>query len=68
MKRNLMMGLAAAFALAAGAADSNRNETDVNPRLSPDEVSNQQALDREANPLYESQLLAPVAGARNCDS
>ena len=33
----------------------------VKPRLSTDEVENQITLDREANPLYESQLLKPLA-------
>jgi porin len=37
----------------------------INPRLSPDYVGNQQAMDRKANPLYESRLLAPVADARD---
>lgn len=37
----------------------------INPRLSTDEVSNQQTLDRNANPLYESKLLAPIADWRD---
>lgn len=32
----------------------------IKPRLSPDEVENQISMDKEANPLYESKLFAPV--------
>jgi len=37
----------------------------VRPRLSTDEVENQITLDREANPLYESKLLAPIHKWKN---
>ncbi len=40
-------------------------ETGVRPRLSTDEVENQITLDREANPLYESRLLAPIHDWKN---
>jgi porin len=46
------------------AAEEEKGES-INPRLSPDEVSNQQVMDRQANPLYESKLLAPVVDARD---
>ena len=36
-----------------------------NPRLSPDQVENQMAADREANPLYESKLLSPIIDWRD---
>lgn len=65
MKSKFVVGLVAAFAISAVAEEAQQAGTDINPRLSPDEVSNQQALDREANPLYESQLLGPVADARD---
>jgi porin len=35
-------------------------ESTVSPRLSTNEVENQITLDREANPLYESRLLASI--------
>ncbi len=37
----------------------------VKPRLSTDEVENQISMDREANPLYESKLLAPIHRWKN---
>ena len=37
----------------------------IRPRLSTDEVENQITLDREANPLYESRLLAPIHEWKN---
>jgi len=36
-----------------------------NPRLSPDQVENQMAADREVNPLYESKLLEPIISWRD---
>jgi porin len=36
------------------------SDNTIKPRLSTDEVKNQITLDREANPLYESKLLAPL--------
>lgn len=41
-----------------------KEEAQFNQHLSPDEVGNQQIMDREANPLYESKLLSPVVDAR----
>ena len=40
-------------------------ESEIKPLLSPDEVENQITLDREANPLYESKLLAPLHDWKN---
>jgi porin len=40
-------------------------EGTITLRLSTDEVENQIALDREANPLYESRLLAPIHDWKN---
>jgi len=37
----------------------------VRPRLSTDEVENQIVLDKKANPLYESNLLAPIREWKN---
>jgi len=37
----------------------------VRPRLSTDEVENQIVLDKKANPLYESKLLAPIREWKN---
>ncbi len=48
-----------------GAEEGPKQEERINPHLSTDEVGNQQILDRKANPLYESKLLAPVADARD---
>jgi porin len=48
-----------------GAAVAQEDGDSLNPRLSPDQVENQQVMDRKANPLYESQLLAPVVDARD---
>ena len=48
----------------AQAADP-KADSNVKPRLSTDEVENQITLDREANPLYESKLLAPLHDWRN---
>ncbi len=67
MKSIILKWLPAAFfafattALATGAT----TEDTVRPRLSTDEVENQIALDREANPLYESRLLAPIHDWKN---
>jgi porin len=59
---HVLMALFLAISLTAveSSADSK-----INPRLSPDEVENQIALDREANPLYESEFLAPVHEWKN---
>ncbi len=41
-------------------ASSSVSENNISPRLATDEVENQIIMDREANPLYESKLLAPI--------
>lgn len=41
-------------------AEEGDSETTFRPKLSTDEVENQIILDREANPLYESRLFAPI--------
>jgi len=67
MKSIILKWLPAAFfalattALATGAT----TEDTVRPRLSTDEVENQIILDREANPFYESRLLAPIQDWKN---
>ena len=43
---------------------SSRKYREFNPRLSPDDVDNQVAMDRKANPLYESRILAPLREAK----
>ena len=48
-----------------GAEEDPKQGERMNPHLSTDEVGNQQIMDRESNPLYESKLLAPVADARD---
>ena len=49
------------FALAATAqASESPSGKNIKARLSTDEVENQISLDRKANPLYESKLLAPL--------
>jgi hypothetical protein len=40
-------------------------ESNLRPRLATDEVENQITMDREANPLYESRLLAPIHEWKN---
>jgi len=53
-------------ALAAGSqASEDESNSNIRPRLSLDEVENQITLDREANPLYESRLMAPVHDWKN---
>ncbi len=46
-------------------AEENTSGSNVNDRLSTDEVENQITLDREANPLYESKLLTPLRNWRD---
>ena len=53
------------FLVPVGQAAETGSESDVRPRLSSDEVENQIILDREANPLYESKLLAPLRDWRD---
>jgi porin len=49
-----------ACTVAVCAVAFGEDNTAMAPLMSPNEVGNQIALDREANPLYESRLLAPV--------
>ena len=42
------------------AADSLSSNNKIRPRLSTNQVENQIELDKKANPLYESKLLAPI--------
>ena len=37
----------------------------ANPKLGPDEVENQIAQDKQVNPFYDSQLLAPLKAWRD---
>jgi porin len=61
MHSKYQVGLGLLLAAGLAIAEEQKPErTEINPRLSPDQVENQQALDRAANPLYESKLLAPV--------
>jgi len=53
-----------AFAFVAQASEENP-ESNIKPRLSTDEVENQIVMDKEANPLYESKLLAPIHEWKN---
>jgi porin len=46
-------------------ATENTSESNLRPRLATDEVENQITMDREANPLYESRLLAPIHDWKN---
>jgi len=50
---------------ASGYAGEATSESTVKARLSTDEVENQITLDRAANPLYESRLLAPLRAWRD---
>ena len=59
-----LLGFFGIFAGAIQAAE-NDSENSIRPRLSTDEVENQISMDREANPLYESKLLAPVHDWKN---
>ena len=52
------------ISVAAQAVD-NEPEGNIQPRLSTDQVENQITLDRKANPLYESRLLAPIHDWKN---
>ena len=59
--------LAAFFLSLASATHANEapSEDNLSPRLSTDEVENQIQMDRQANPLYESRLLAPIHAWKN---
>ena len=46
-------------------ASEGASESNIRPLLATDEVENQITLDREANPLYESKLLAPIHDWKN---
>lgn len=48
-----------------GHSGQTNSEDNLNPRLSTNQVENQIALDREANTLYESRLLAPLRSWRD---
>ena len=66
MKTKSLMILMALLAVGSfGAEEDSKKKESINPRFSPHEVGNQQIMDREANPLYESRLLTPVADARD---
>jgi len=45
--------------------EAAREPANPNPLLSPDQVENQMAADREVNPLYESKLLEPIISWRD---
>ena len=51
-----------AFTVQASEGDSDSN---LRPLLSTDEAENRITLDREANPLYKSKLLAPIRKWKN---
>ena len=57
--------LALQFALVSAVQGASTSNAIVRPRLSTDEVENQIELDKEANPLYESKLLAPIKEWKN---
>jgi porin len=46
-------------------AEETDTEDSLNPRLSADQVENQIVLDKNANPLYESRILAPLRDWRD---
>ncbi len=46
-------------------AEETDTEDSLNPRLSPNQVENQIVLDKKANPLYESRILAPLRDWRD---
>jgi hypothetical protein len=61
MGGNILTYLAVALFLTSSVTTIESSaDTNIQPRLSPDEVENRITLDRETNPLYESKLLAPV--------
>jgi len=53
-----------AFAFVVQASES-ASESNIRPRLATDEVENQITMDRKANPLYESKLMAPIHEWKN---
>lgn len=64
----LKLGMAVVVLLSTGTYAEEKvadGENGFNPRLSTDQVENQQELDKKANPLYESKLLAPVVDTRD---
>jgi porin len=65
--RAWLAAMVSALAVMQGIAAEEKDgkQAAYRPRLSTDEVGNQQVLDRKANPLYESKLLAPVVDARD---
>jgi porin len=46
-------------------AEGATSESNISSRLATDEVENQITMDRKANPLYESKLLAPLRNWRD---
>ena len=67
MKIRCLVYLFAAFICLVSAAHSEDTspEDNLNPRLSTDQVENQIVLDKKANPLYESRILAPLRDWRD---
>ncbi len=67
MKTSIIICLSVVFLSLASATQAAETspESSVRPRLSTDEVENQITLDRAANPLYESRLLASLRDWRD---
>jgi porin len=67
MKTSIIIYLSVVFLSFASATQAAETipESNVRPRLSTNEVENQITLDRAANPLYESRLLAPLRDWRD---
>ncbi|MGD9308005.1 MAG: carbohydrate porin [Desulfosarcina sp.] len=53
------------YLVSAALSEDTNPEDNLNPRLSTDQVENQIVLDKKANPLYESRILAPLRGWRD---
>lgn len=51
--------------LSVGHTEEKNSDSHLNPRLSTDQVENQIVLDKKANPLYESKILAPLRDWRD---
>jgi porin len=62
MKTSIIIYLSVVFIslVSATQAVETTPESNIRPRLSTNEVENQIALDRKANPLYESRLLSSI--------
>jgi len=65
MKTKSLITFMVLLAVGSFGAEEDPKQEEFNPHLSTDEVSNQQIMDRKANPLYTSKLLSPVADARD---